>query len=794
MPYVEGETLRDRINREKQLPVDEAVKIGTAVANALDHAHRNEVIHRDIKPANILMQDGEPVVADFGIALAVGAAGGSRLTETGLSLGTPFYMSPEQATGDRMVGPQSDTYALACVLYEMLTGDPPYVGSTAQAVLGKIIAGSVSAPTELRPSIPTNVTPPYVARWRKLPADRFTTAQEFAKALGDPGFRYGEEVAGVAGGRAGLWNWLSMATTGVAVVALGAAGWAFSRPEPPVSVQRFESPFRQGQGPIAFGIDAFNLSQDGASLVYRGPGEVGVTSQLWMRRWDDLDAAPVRAAALGLQPAVSPDGRELAFNQGNEIKVLSFDGGPTRTLTGGVWPRWGPDGYIYLGQGAGAMRVRASGGPVETVTEVPEGENTHFIWDFLPGGDRRARSHQPRRRQYRDSSPFTIDRGVQDDRRPGSDRPVRDQRAHRLSGRRRHAHGRAFRCGCGRSDGSVGAPRRRRRDVLPVAHRRTRVLGRRSYRRCRRAGLGHAYRAGDARRAGLVVRSRRGNYGWTLSPDQTKVALRIFTEGNNDIWIKHLPDGPLERLTFQEGEDRQPWWHPDGETLTYVSGTLGDRTLWSKRADGTGEPELLLDDERSFTQGLWSPDGELLVLRTSGLTPNIGPRDIVTFRPGVDSTVVPLIGTPEFAEQGPALSPDGRWIAYTSNETGQDEVYVRPFPDVNTTRIRVSTEGGLMPKWAHSGRELFFIDANRVMVSARVETASGFRVVGREALFELGATYLSGAGTDFYDITLDDQQFLMGRAYEGGEGAQDTRTLVLVQNFTEELKQRVGGG
>ncbi len=151
MPYVEGETLRDRIDREKQLPVDEAVRIATAVANALDHAHRHKVIHRDIKPANILLQDGEPVVADFGIALAVGAAGSNRLTETGLSLGTPYYMSPEQATGDQAVGASTDTYALACVLYEMLTGDPPYMGSTAQAVLGR--GSSRASPSRPRSSV-----------------------------------------------------------------------------------------------------------------------------------------------------------------------------------------------------------------------------------------------------------------------------------------------------------------------------------------------------------------------------------------------------------------------------------------------------------------------------------------------------------------------------------------------------------------------------------------------------------------------------------------------------------------
>ena len=197
MPYIEGETLRDRIDREKQLPVDEAVALASKVAGALQHAHEHGVIHRDIKPGNILLQDGEPVVSDFGIALAVGAAGSNRLTETGLSLGTPYYMSPEQATGDQAVGASTDTYALGSVLYEMLVGEPPYPGTTAQAVLGKIIAGKGVWATEHRPSIPANVDAALRKALEKLPADRFTSAQEFVRALGDPGFRiYYSDAAG----------------------------------------------------------------------------------------------------------------------------------------------------------------------------------------------------------------------------------------------------------------------------------------------------------------------------------------------------------------------------------------------------------------------------------------------------------------------------------------------------------------------------------------------------------------------------------------------------------------------
>jgi eukaryotic-like serine/threonine-protein kinase len=253
MPYVDGETLRSRLARDHQLPVEEAVAIASAVAQALQHAHDRGVIHRDIKPANILTQDGQPVVSDFGIALALGA-GGARLTETGLSLGTPYYMSPEQATGDQHVGPASDIYALAAVLYEMLTGDPPYVGSTAQAVLGKIIQGVPVSATAARSSVPAHVDAAIRKGLEKLPADRFQSAKDFAKALGDPTFRHGATVAGPAAA-AGPWKRVALAASAVAVVALGALGVNLmsgrSGAAPPV--MRFEvslgdSVFLGGQG------------------------------------------------------------------------------------------------------------------------------------------------------------------------------------------------------------------------------------------------------------------------------------------------------------------------------------------------------------------------------------------------------------------------------------------------------------------------------------------------------------------------------------------------------------------
>ncbi len=187
MPFVKGETVRDRISREKQLPVADAVRIATEVAGALDYAHRQGVIHRDIKPENILLHDGSALVADFGIALAVSTAG-TRMTETGMSLGTPHYMSPEQAMGEREISARSDVYALGCVLYEMLTGDPPFTGSTAQAIVARVVTEQPRSLTSQRHTIPPQVEAAVLQALEKLPADRFATAAEFAAALANPGF------------------------------------------------------------------------------------------------------------------------------------------------------------------------------------------------------------------------------------------------------------------------------------------------------------------------------------------------------------------------------------------------------------------------------------------------------------------------------------------------------------------------------------------------------------------------------------------------------------------------------
>ena len=356
MPYVEGETLRDRIKREKQLPVDEAVGIATAVANALDYAHPHKVIHRDIKPANILIQDGEPVVSDFGIALAVGAGGGDRLTETGLSLGTPYYMSPEQATGDQPVGSSTDTYALGSVLYEMLAGEPPYPGTTTQAVLGKIIAGKPVSAREHRSSVPVNVDAAIRCAIEKLPADRFTSAQEFVRALADPGFRHGEAEVMAWGATSSRWRTLAIgASCALGVLTL----WTWLRPSIPEAsttvIQRTVIPVPAGQQlSIPHGqAFPFALSPDGSVLVYAGVRE-GRTS-LYLRPMDSFESAELVGTEGARQPFFSWDGTQIGFFANRQLQRVPVDGGaPFQIAEVQGVPRgasWGPNDTIVYSAG-----------------------------------------------------------------------------------------------------------------------------------------------------------------------------------------------------------------------------------------------------------------------------------------------------------------------------------------------------------------------------------------------------------------------------------------------------------
>jgi serine/threonine-protein kinase len=370
MPFVQGETLRARLDREKQLPVDEVVRIASAIAGALDYAHRHKVIHRDLKPENILMQEGQPLIADFGIALAVSNAGGSRITQTGLSLGTPQYMSPEQATGDRVVDGRTDIYSLGAIAYEMLVGDPPHAASTSQAIIAKVLTERPSSVRTGRPSVPPHVDAAIARSLEKLAADRFSTAKEFADALGGKGtvMTTTYEPAQVAGSSRRPRTREMVAWGLVAALAAG-GGWSAFRPretaESHVIRANFDLPPNVRINDAITG-NTIAVSPSGDMIAFTSISVNGF--RMFVRRVNEAVARELGDANVaGRNLAFSPDGSWLAFTEGNEIKKVSVNGGQAATIgsTGSAIPygiSWSPNDTIYIGSFSGMWRIPSNGG------------------------------------------------------------------------------------------------------------------------------------------------------------------------------------------------------------------------------------------------------------------------------------------------------------------------------------------------------------------------------------------------------------------------------------------------
>jgi eukaryotic-like serine/threonine-protein kinase len=789
MPYHEGETLHQRIEREKQLPIDEAISIATSLAGALQHAHDRGVIHRDIKPANILLQDGQPVVADFGIALAVGVAGGSRLTETGLSVGTPFYMSPEQATGDQQVGPASDTYSLAALLYEILTGDPPYIGSTAQAVLGKIIQGAPVSATAIRTSIPPNVDAAIRKALEKLPADRFTGANEFARALTDPSFRHGEEPESNDVGK--RTNRLTIAMAGLAVVFALISAWSLTRPEVPRPVRRYSLATTKDQFPSEW----MSLSADGSIMAMTYFDENNLP-RLWMRRWAELASTPVQGAeGTAVDPIISPDGSEVAFMEGGQLKVSPLGGGIVRVLADGAQccARWGTDGYLYFAGAASTIdRVRSGGGEVEPVTtRLPENDDEHGYFQVLPDGDSgvfSVFSNPPRLESFRMS---TGERKVITTGLRGYLTSTEHLVFGTLDGQILAA---PFDSDAMELTGDPvpmvqGVGVSASQDVMFTLSENGTLLYWSAPASAAESELIWVSRSGEVTRVDPDFTFNPGgdNHSWKLSPDGTRVAYQDNSEAGGDIWVKTLDQGPTSRLTFQAGPDRAPAWSADGQSVLFLSNRNGEGLdVWTRRADGIGEPTLLMAVDRVAITVVATPDGEQLIFRTDG-APS---RDIFSQKFG-DETAVPVAASLDFAENAPAISPDGRWIAYSSDETGDFQVYVRPFPDVNAGRWQVSNGRGGAPVWSGDGRELFY-GTPEGLKAAQIQTSPSFRVVSTESLFRYPPGVIPSRARGWYDVSPDGQRFLMARPTQFGTSSEDRPVeLILVENFFKELKARV---
>ena len=352
MPLVTGETLRDRLARERQLPIPDAVRIAREVADALGHAHALGIIHRDIKPENILLQGGHALVADFGIALAVQQAGGARLTQTGLSLGTPQYMSPEQAMGERMIDARSDIYALGAVSYEMLVGEPPFTGPTIQAIVARLMSEEPRALVTQRKSIPDHVEAAVLRALEKVPADRFSSAAEFAAALESRDFVTTRTTRGThaaaARSAASSSRYPLFALGALSVLGTAAAAWGWMRPRLSAEVVRYRividsvPAVKDWSGEIA-------ISPDGSTIVRSG----GPGGSLLVRRRDELAFSPLPGTDGATAPFFSPDGRRIGYYTNGTVVAVPIAGGPPVTIIDSLLAQetvmWASDGYLYRG-------------------------------------------------------------------------------------------------------------------------------------------------------------------------------------------------------------------------------------------------------------------------------------------------------------------------------------------------------------------------------------------------------------------------------------------------------------
>jgi serine/threonine-protein kinase len=799
MPYVEGESLRDRLNREKQLPVTEAVRIASEVASALDYAHRHGVIHRDIKPENVLLHEGQALVADFGIALAVSQAGGARMTETGLSLGTPGYMSPEQATGDRLLDARSDVYSLGCLLYEMLAGEPPHTGPTVQAVIAAVVTKTPERLTARRNTVPPQIEAAVHQALAKLPADRFATAEAFQKALTDPAFSVARPVVEVprVGTRAPLAGRNTLLLAALAGVLAIVAAWGWMRPGPVPLVTRYSLYFRPSEQLRGLSVSGNRLaiSPDGARMVYLGPSANGTA--LWLRQHDQLRATLIPGTEGVASPFFSPDGRSLGFlRSGTSVRTISLQGGPPLTLsdsinsTGGDW---GPDGYIYIEVDSGIARIRATGGSLEPVYKMSTAR--HEIgceWPLVLPGARglvfRLRHAGQGAGEY-DLMAMKLPRG---------EAHVLMRGVYARYAASGHllvvtADGKLLAVPFDAGSLSITGPPIAMAEGLEV----------------RQAGFGVdlglskagtlVYTTGvseASRTISWVDRDGRVSpvdTGWKmqgvvtamgLSPDGKSVVVALQHEAKGDVWVKQLPAGPFSRITFGDSSQVRPAWSADGRSVVYLLDPgNGGGIPYIRRADGTGTAERLLGTAVQFGQISQSSDGKWLILRRVVTDPGNG--DIFGAHQG-DSALVPLVTGPA-TEVSPALSPDGRWLAYVSDESGTTEVYVRPFPAVGTARWQASTAGGRQPVWSHSGRELFYINGRNELISAEVRPGPAFSLGKQTVLFTTTGFNLTGA-LPTYAITPDDRRFLMVREGTAAEGSE----LIVAENWLEELKARTG--
>ena len=793
MPFVEGESLRQRLERERQLPVPEALRIAKDIASGLDYAHRHGVIHRDIKPENVLLHDGRAMIADFGIALAVQSAGAQRITQTGLSLGTPQYMSPEQAMGERSIDARSDIYALGAILYEMLTGDAPFTGSSVQAIVAKVINERPTPVRMLRDSVSPSVERAVLTALAKLPADRYASAKEFADALEA---KHSDEESVLSRKSsvqaANLRNPFVLALATLVVVLGGFAAWQTFRHREtasdvtvrfPIEIARFVS----AGASVGSGLA---LSADGRTIAYVGGSADASLQQVLVRSMNDPKPRAIAGTEAAQGLFLSPDGKSIGVWARGRLIRASMDGGAPLLLAQGIGytgASWGSRGVIVLSIRGRLMSIAESGG---TLTPLPgDSAGRYEVYPvFLDDGET-----------------VLVASGIDAEARPSTIATVSVRTG------RRTPLGVAGIFPLGVMDGVllyVTSTRQLmgvRFDQQSLKVRGTPVqlttipasaasvmptvaisaAGTLAY--AGGSSLSELVRV-DPRGVATPLSSEVRPYGNPrFSPDGKRIALSVGEGNFASVWLYDVAAKTF--LRFSPDTAGRAEWSSDGRRVIYRWSSAGNlavsesrSAMWWKPIDNS-EPAttVFADGSGDMWEGVMTPDGKGLVMQRD--IASLGTGSDIVYRALGDTSVVVIAATP-VAETQARPSPDGKWVAYQSGGVGGvSQVTVKSITGKGS-EVVVSPGFGTEPVWSRDGKHLFYRDRQQ-FVDVSYAASPDFRILSRTPLFAdtYNYSYVPHAN---YDVYPDGSGFLALRATEG-------RQFIIAHNWRAEVRQAMAG-
>ncbi len=797
MEHLEGESLQERLE-QGPLPMDQVLSLGIQIADALDKAHKNGVVHRDLKPGNVMLTEGGVKLLDFGLAkyqmpeAEVSSASFSRmLTETpasapltveGTILGTFQYMSPEQIEGQE-ADARSDIFSLGAVLYEMATGKKAFAGQTQASLIGSIMHSAPEPVSQVVPLAPPAFDRVIQTCLSKEPDERWSNAHDLKLQLqwiAEGGSQVG--IPAPVSAKRKNRERIAWAAAALALIAAGlfAVLWTQRAPEP-LQVVRFEVGYPEGL-PV---IDSPKLSPDGRYLAFNAIDEQG-TSQIWVRPLNALEAQPLPGTEGTTRPFWSPDSTHLGFFAGGKLKKIAVSGGPAQTICDaptGADGSWGESGVIlYDGTGTDPIRRVSSGGGIPT-TEIDPGESEGGLsigWpQFLPGGERFLWvSFEGAEPAVKLSS---LGGGEAVTVLPGQSRVEYAPPGYLVYVRESTLVAQPFDADSGQISGEpVPLAEDLGIDTVGLAHfsaSHTGVL---------------AYRGGEAGGGQLLwtdlqgeVLKAEGDPGEirtsSLSRDGRWLAMAMSAGSmeSTDIWIRDLVRGVTSRFTFEETDEANPKWDPDGSRIAYSSQNENQDNIFLKAVGGTGEPELLLASETAQYPADWSLDGRYLLLydRHPETSWDLWYLDLEA----PERQGVPYLKS-QFAEVRPRFSPNGRWVVYQSNESGRGEIYVQAFPGPGG-KWQISTDGGAEPQWHPSGNALYYLAPDTNLMRVDVQTGETFEAGIPEPVFQISLRPITTESR--YWLAPDGERFLLLGSLQG----ESTPPTTIVLNWHAEQTQ-----